>query len=98
MYYSFRSVIKDINARGWRLENDDGRYYLSKFEEQFNDNEIRVFIEFNENEIVVKRCMKYKWKEEGVKIVKMKSKDNPYLIKAHEICKAYIDSKKVIVQ
>jgi hypothetical protein len=86
MYYNFRKLIKETGSRGWRLESDNDRFYLSKFEEMFNDNEIRVYISFEETGITIERVERIK---SYSKTVEMKIENNKYYNKAKELCDLY---------
>jgi hypothetical protein len=86
MYAQFQKVIKNAGFRGWRLDEDEGRLYLSKFEEMFNDNEIRIFVEVTPTKINIVGGTKIK---NYSKIGRLDLEKNPYVKEAKHICEAY---------
>lgn len=85
MFYQFRDVIKGNDARGWRLEKEDEQFFLSKFDDAFNDNEIRVYIDFKPEGIHIKKSVKIK---NYSKIIELDA-TNKYVQKAIELCQSY---------
>lgn len=86
VYYQFRNIIKETKSRGWRLEtNEEERIYLSKFEELFNDNEIRVYISIDQDGVHIDEMIKIK--SDGT--VSNIKENNKYVKKALEICDLY---------
>lgn len=82
MFRDFRDVLKEPEFRGWRLEEEDTHYYLSKFDDRFNDDEFRFYIEISESDIHISRMLKIKSYR---KIMKVDLK-NIYLQQAEKIC------------
>lgn len=60
MFREFRELIKKNGVRGWRLEDENGVFYLSKFDDRFNDDEFRFFLSIEENNIHIKKMQKIK--------------------------------------
>lgn len=86
MIYQFRMIIRQENARGWRLEEEGERFYLSKFEENYNENEIRFYLKVENGDPYI---------EEGVRIRKYDKKipfnveKNKYAKVAETLCCKY---------
>lgn len=91
MYTELQKLIKEQGYRGWRLEREGGVTYLSKFEELFNDNEIRVHIHIEFEEITILNAVRIKNYTRTYKIDGDKSE---YIKEAKQICEAYKSRKK----
>lgn len=82
MYYHVRRKIRDLGYRGWLLLEEGDQFHLSKFDERFNEDEYRFYIEEKKGSFSVVYCEKIKGCQKSVKV----QKQNPYLHKANEIC------------
>lgn len=83
MHREFIALTKTKPFRGWQLEREERGWYLSKFDEDLNDDEYRFFIDVNrENAIYIRQMEKIK---SYGKIMKIK-KTNIHYIKAFELC------------
>lgn len=60
MFKEFREIVKNEGLRGWRLEKEEEEFYFSKFDDRFNDDEFRFFLQVSENTIHIKRMQKIK--------------------------------------
>ncbi|WP_027724621.1 hypothetical protein [Tuberibacillus calidus] len=81
MFYYLRKSLLTPEFRGWRLEREEGQYYLSKFDEQFNDDEYRFYIKINGSHIEITGSEKIKNYKKSIKV----RKNNPYFKKAYEV-------------
>jgi len=84
MYREFNQTAKERGFRGWRLEELDGHTYISKFDDHFNDDELRFFIDFNEEgQAYISHMNRLKTSTD--RIVKIHS-TNEYIKRAEELC------------
>lgn len=60
MFREFKLLFAQKGFRGWRLEDEDGLYYLSKFDDHFNDDEYRFYITMDGENIHIKKMNKIK--------------------------------------
>lgn len=44
MFLDFRKVFKEEGARGWQVDQDGEGFYLSKYDDDLNDDEFRFYI------------------------------------------------------
>jgi hypothetical protein len=83
MFRDFRTLLRKKEYRGWRLEEDGaGDFYLSKFDDRFNDDEFRFHLHISETDVNIVKMTKIKSYR---KIMKVKE-DNEYLQRAIKIC------------
>ena len=54
MFKEFREIVKNGGLRGWRLEKEGEELYFSKFDDRFNDDEFRFFLENSNGNILIK--------------------------------------------
>lgn len=60
MFKEFREIVKNEGLRGWRLEKEGDEFYFSKFDDRFNDDEFRFFLQTSDDNIHIKRMQKIK--------------------------------------
>jgi len=85
MFYQFRDVIKENGARGWRLEEENRQFFLSKFDDTFNDNEIRIFVTFDDEGVHMEKAIKIKNYQKEIEL----DSSHKYVKKAEELCQLY---------
>lgn len=44
MFMQFRQVFQEQSARGWQIDRDDAGFYLSKFDDNLNDDQFRFYL------------------------------------------------------
>jgi len=93
MYAELQKLLKEPCYRGWRLEKENGVNYLSKFEELFNDNEIRIYIHIEPHSISIVDAIRIKNYTKSSKL-ECDEESNTYVKEAALICKAYEAMKK----
>lgn len=81
MFSYFKEAMRNLGYRGWRLEDDDGVFYISKFDDRFNDDEYRFYLEIDENAWTISNSAKLKSDQKIVRVLSA----NPYLHTANEI-------------
>lgn len=85
MFREFRMVLKEKEFRGWRLEEEDDHYYLSKFDDRFNDDEFRFYLEFSDEDIHISKMLKIKSYRKVMKV----DSQNIYLQQALQLCEKF---------
>lgn len=83
MFRNFRNIVKSHGFRGWRLEMENNEIYISKFDERYNDDEFRFYIEKKDGEIHIYKMKRHKTNNDKIMSVDQK---NPYAINARKIC------------
>lgn len=68
MFYEFSKMSKELGHRGWRLEEDDRRFYLSKFDERYNEDEFRFYVKSINNKLHIVHKEKLKASEHPMPI------------------------------
>ncbi|QST02937.1 hypothetical protein IMZ31_20530 (plasmid) [Pontibacillus sp. ALD_SL1] len=92
MYKTCRKLMTDHHYRGWRLEEDDQEgLYLSKFDDNLNDDEYRFYLSKNGDLIYIRTMEKIKSYDKILTI----PKDNPYFKKAQSICELFSHQKVI---
>lgn len=89
MYRSFSKATRDKGLRGWRLELMNNQKYISKFDDRFNDDEYRFFINYDENnqkKPYISKMEKYKTNSDKI----MKVKPNNEYVKIAESLLHYV--------
>jgi hypothetical protein len=44
MFLEFRRIFKETGARGWQIDRDEQGFYLSKFDDNLNDDQFRFYL------------------------------------------------------
>lgn len=44
MFLDFRRVFSEQGARGWQIDRDEQGFYLSKFDDNLNDDQFRFYL------------------------------------------------------
>jgi len=85
MFYEFSQMARDLGHRGWRLEEDNNRFYLSKFDERYNEDEFRFYVKSINNKLHI--VHKEKLKSSTIPMVIRDS--NQYYKIAKKLCSAF---------
>lgn len=90
MFREFRNIIKQTNSRGWRLESEGEKLFLSKFDDTYNDDEFRFYVEEKNGVLEIIRAEKIRNYKKVVSV----STSHRFFLKAHELCLCYSDKSK----
>lgn len=68
MFSEFSRMARQLGHRGWRLEEENRTFYLSKFHERYNEEEFRFYIKNINNKLHIVNKTHIKSPEETVGI------------------------------
>ena len=75
-------MARELGYRGWRLEEEENRYYLSKFDERYNEDEFRFYVKSINQKLHI--VHKEKWKSSDKPMAVRES--NQYYKTAKKLC------------
>jgi hypothetical protein len=90
MIYQFRNIVKELGLRGWRWERHKDEIYLSKFDERYNDDEFRFYLNIKNKLIGISRMEKIKQYQKTTKV----SPRHPFIEQAERLCVFYNEKQK----
>lgn len=84
-------MARALGHRGWRLEEEDNRFYLSKFDERYNEHEFRFYVKGINQKLHIVHKEKIKSLEEEPLAVR---DNNKYYKTAKTLCTAFEEKHK----
>lgn len=96
LFYEFSRMARELGHRGWRLEEEGNRFYISKFDERYNEDEFRFYVKSINSKIHIVHKEKLKASDRPMPI----RENNQYFkiakILCHEFEKKYVQHLKNI--
>lgn len=90
MYMDFKKIVKEQGLRGWRLQEENDVFYFSKFDDRFNDDEFRFYLNVRNDVVNIKKMQKVKSYKKIMKV----NPNNTYIPEAELLCAKLTEIKK----